>query len=113
MRIHDPHLSNGHSWWITPGGGLGQDEDVETGLRRELREELGLNVFVVGPVVWLRQHTFDWGAKRICQREEYRIVKVQRFEPLMSDAVEAKVLDEFRWWPLTELALSREDVAPL
>jgi 8-oxo-dGTP diphosphatase len=37
-RRHD----NGH--WEPPGGGLERDEDLITGLRREVREETGLEV---------------------------------------------------------------------
>lgn len=52
------------------------------------KEELnGLEHFVIGPVVWRRQHTFDWAGKRVCQREQYHIVHIARFEPRMSDAV--------------------------
>ena len=76
-------------------------------------EELGLAQFVLGPLVWLRQHTFNWDEKRLCQREQYYIIPVARFEPRMSDATEAKVLDRFHWWPVTELARARERLLPL
>jgi 8-oxo-dGTP pyrophosphatase MutT (NUDIX family) len=85
---------------------------VEEGLRRELYEELGLVAFEIGPTVWLRHHTFNWGEKRISQREEYRIVHAPRFEPKMSDLVEAKVLDHFRWWRIADLASCREPLTP-
>ena len=38
--------------WITPGGGLDPGEDRLTGLRRELREEVGRDDFQIGPEVW-------------------------------------------------------------
>ena len=40
MRIHAPQ--GGKSFWIAPGGGLDPGEEMESGLRRELREELDL-----------------------------------------------------------------------
>ena len=111
LRIRLPEAME--SFWIAPGGGLEPGEAIEEGLKRELREELGLHEYVIGSLVWRRQHTFNWAGKRICQRERYYIIHVHHFEPQMSDPNEAKVLDRFRWWPVAELANARERLTPL
>ena len=111
MRICEPG-GTARGWWITPGGGLEPGECIEGGLRRELKEELGLDDFAIGAEIWRRQHTFNWLDRRLCQRERYFIVPVKKFLPEMTDQVEIKVLQEFRWWPLAELQQSGEDVTP-
>jgi len=111
MRIRAPE--GGDWFWITPGGGLEPGESVEVGLRREMKEELGLERFDIGPLVWRRQHTFNWDGRRILQREQYHVVHVPGFDPRMSDPVEAKALDRFRWWRTDELAQARERLTPI
>jgi len=104
--------ADGERFWCTPGGGRRPGESSVACLHRELHEELGLAQPSIGPVIWRREQTFNWGPRRICQREIYHVVHVDHFPPRLLDEVEAEMVVELRWWPAAELASIPEIVAP-
>jgi 8-oxo-dGTP pyrophosphatase MutT (NUDIX family) len=48
----------GRRWWAAPGGGLDEGETHEQAARREVREETGHELGLLGPWVWSREHVF-------------------------------------------------------
>jgi ADP-ribose pyrophosphatase YjhB (NUDIX family) len=101
--------------WIAPGGGIGDGENHEDTLRRELREEIGLVDVAIGPHVWNRECTFPWRGQQIEQREYFYIVRTDRFVADLSGnpvAHEREAITEIRWWPVHELPLESKDFAP-
>lgn len=89
--------------WITPGGGLAPGEPPEAGLRRQLREELDLHAFELGPLVWEAEQTFDRAGRRYKQKEQFHVVHVERVEPRINDLDEARTIDRMQWWAVDEI----------
>lgn len=113
VRFVNPET--GEEFWATPGGGLDPGEDLETGLRRELREETGLEDFELGPVVWTRRHVFPWAGRTLDQSEQIALVRTLAFDPrpeLTTEQLVDEGVHELRWWTLGELEASDADFAP-
>jgi 8-oxo-dGTP pyrophosphatase MutT (NUDIX family) len=110
IRIRLPGVA---PFWVAPGGGIEPDETPADALRRELSEEVGIEIGEIGPLLWKRQHTFNFESRRYCQSEDYFVLHVERFQPRMTDATELTVLDGFRWWTLDELSATSERITPL
>lgn len=114
MRVTfpDPH----RVLWITPGGGLDPAEDLLTGLRRELREEVGHDDFQIGPQVWHQTVSFYVGKRSVQQHNRYFWVPTEKFDPVFDlnpDPIERAMFDEYRWWSVDQIARSGEVFAPV
>ena len=106
LLVRFVHPKTGEEFWTTPGGGLDPGESVETGLRRELREETGLLDFEPGPVVWTRREEFEWADQILNQSERIVLVRVPSFEPrpeLSAEELAAEGVYEVRWWTVDEI----------
>ncbi len=50
LRLHEKY-----NFWIAPGGHIDPGEDVNQAVHREVWEEVGLKIELVGPNIWTKQ----------------------------------------------------------
>jgi 8-oxo-dGTP pyrophosphatase MutT (NUDIX family) len=104
----------GEHLWTTPGGGIDPSESLDDAVRRELKEEAGLEA-EIGPVIWTRREVYLWAGKTIDQREQFVLVRAPAFEPtpqIGRNGLLAEDVHELRWWTLAELEASDAVVYP-
>ncbi len=102
--------------WATPGGGLVPGESHEEAIRRELAEEVGLEVFELGAAIWHRTHIVPildgrWDG----QVERIFLVRTPEFTPtprFSEVALRAEWLAGWRWWTAAELERASDEFAP-
>lgn len=101
-------------FWLTPGGEIEEGETASAAAARELREELGLEVEVTGPV-YSEATQFEHQGE---MRDNVDFVFVARCVaevPVMGGVTpdEIGIMKEIRWWKAEEIEASAERIFPV
>lgn len=115
FRAAGPDDETGKPFWFPPGGGLEGEETFEEAALRELDEETGLSGIILGPCVWLREHTARLGTTWYRVIEQYFIAQAPKAVEIARGGwteLELQELAECRWWRLDEIAASDDIFVP-
>lgn len=113
VRFVVPRADGEFVFWALPGGEIEVGETEAEAAEREVKEELGLELRVEGPVYrdsnqFLHQgemqDNVDFLFRAECGREEPRLIGVTTDE--------REIMKEIRWWSEAEIEASRERIFP-
>lgn len=102
-------------FWATPGGSLDQGEDYPTAVRRELREELGVEDTQVriGAQIAERSKIHQVGDRDVRQVEQYFLAHMAATAINPAQATQPDTIRGFRWWALDDLRSTGDTVYPV
>jgi ADP-ribose pyrophosphatase YjhB (NUDIX family) len=100
--------------WVTPGGEVEEGEADLIAAGRELSEELGIKLPLVGPVHEESGGTYEHLGETVRNYDVFFAARCERGLPRLAGvtADEIALMQEARWWTLEELKSTRENIFP-
>ena len=110
------HQADGDSFWSLPGGRVEFGEAAEETLRREMREELDVEIEVVR-LLWLVENFFVYDGKNYHELSPYFLMRLPESSPYLTEPGPYKCAETgsnliFRWFPNTPETLAKLPVLP-
>lgn len=100
-------------YWVTPGGGLEENESYQEALKREIYEETGITDIEIGNCVINRVVNLELiGEKYFLER--FYLVKTdcEEIDMIHVTELEKSVIVDYRWWSVEEIKSSDEVIFP-
>ncbi len=113
IRFVVPRPDGPFEFWIAPGGEIEPGETEAEAARREVREELGLDLAVEGPIRVDSNQFLHQGEMRD-NTDFYFRAQCPQDAPRLIGLTEAEIaiMQEIRWWTQPELAATAETIFP-
>ena len=110
------HRTAEETFWTVPGGRAEMGETAEATLKREMREELGVDVEIVR-LLWFSENFFTYDARRYHEIALYFLMELPANSPYLNQPGPFSGVEEtpkliFQWFPCQAEVLAALPVQP-